>query len=86
MDITERPVMGVKDWVRIKRTDLEKKWRAEMKQLGRETVRDRYIHRLPVTDSMPYPEADFVRKWLDWQDLKAKFRPTIVVLLTSCSP
>jgi hypothetical protein len=64
--------MGAKDAVRISRAQLEKRWRTDLKQIGRDTVRYRYTNRLPVTDVMPYPEAEFVRKWLERQDRKAK--------------
>jgi hypothetical protein len=35
-----------------------------MDKLGLETVRQRQTQRLPVTDAMPYPEADFVLGWI----------------------
>jgi hypothetical protein len=74
--------VGVKDYVTIKRADLEKRWRADLKQIGRETVRYRYINPPPVTDAMPYPEAEFVRKWLAQQDRNAKLLPVLVTVLT----
>ena len=55
---------------------------AEMKQLGRDVVAQRFTSRQPVIDLMPYPEADFVRKWLDQEERDAKFWPRIVTFLT----
>jgi hypothetical protein len=60
----------------------EKRWRAEMEKLGRDVVSQRFTNRQAIIDLMPYPEADFVRKWLDEQERKAKFWPTFVTLLT----
>ena len=53
-----------------------------MKRLGRDVVRQRFTNREPGVDLTPYPEADFVRNWVDEQDRKARFWPTVVTILT----
>jgi hypothetical protein len=68
--------------LQVSRAKLEAIWRADMKQLGREVVRKRYAERMPVTDRMPYPEAAFVQRWLDRQDLKAKIGAALIGILT----
>jgi hypothetical protein len=74
--------MAVKDWTRVSRADLETRWRADLKRLGRDVVRQRFTDRQAVTNTMPYPDADFVRKWLDQEERNAKFWPTVVTMLT----
>lgn len=69
------------DPILIKRAEAERKWRAEMKQLGLETVRTRFTARLPVTDVMPYPDAKFVQDWLARQDRKVRARASFVTTL-----
>jgi hypothetical protein len=64
------------------RAAMEKRWREEMRLLGRDAVRQRFINREAIIDLMPYPEADFVRKWLDQEERNAKFWPRIVTALT----
>jgi hypothetical protein len=65
-----------------KRVADEKRWRAEMKLLGRDVVAQRFTNREAIIDLTPYPEADFVRKWLDQEERNAKFWPRIVTALT----
>jgi hypothetical protein len=65
----------------VRRAIAEKQWRAEMKRLGRPAVRKRFTDRLPVTDSMPYPDSKFVQAWLDQQDRNAKFWPVVITAM-----
>jgi hypothetical protein len=74
--------MGSQAPIDEQRVEFEKRWRAEMKQLGRDVVAQRLTSRQPVVDLMPYPGADFVRKWLDQEERDAKFWPRIVTFLT----
>jgi hypothetical protein len=64
----------VADQFVIKRAKAERIWRADMMQLGADTIRARFAARLPVTDRPPYPDFDFVQRWLAQQDRKAKMR------------
>jgi len=65
-----------------KRSEMEKRWREEMVRLGRDAVRQRFTNREAIIDLMPYPDADFVRRWLDQEERNAKFWPRIVTALT----
>jgi len=49
----------------------QRRWRAEMKRLGVEIVRTRFTARMPITDNIPYPDTDFVQRWLAKQNRKA---------------
>jgi hypothetical protein len=53
-----------------------------MEALGSEIVRKRYAERFAITDRAPYPDAAFVQRRLDRQDLKAKIGATIIGALT----
>lgn len=68
--------------IAVKRSEVERIWRADMKQLGKDVVRKRYAERLPVTDRMPYPDAAFVQRWFDRQDLKSGTGAWFVGFLT----
>jgi hypothetical protein len=69
------------DPVAISRAKAQQKWRAEMDQLGSDVVRTRFTARLPVTDSMPYPDSTFVQEWLARQDRRAKTRTAFLTAI-----
>jgi hypothetical protein len=66
------------DPVKIERAELERRWRTEMKQLGVNTIRTRFIQRMLVTDTMPYPEHAFIQAWLEKQERKARLRADVM--------
>jgi hypothetical protein len=56
----------------------QRRWQAEMKRLGVEIVRTRFTARMPVTDNMPYPDTDFVQRWLAKQNRKANLQTDVL--------
>jgi hypothetical protein len=60
------------DPIAIKRAEAQKIWRSDMETLGRDVVRTRFTARMPVTDRMPYPDSDFVQRWLAEKDHRAR--------------
>jgi hypothetical protein len=49
---------------KTERANQEKRWLEQMEELGVETVHARFVNRMAVTDLGPYPEGDFVQRWL----------------------